>query len=96
MARPAKKAAPKKRATTAKKPLAKAVKQPPKPGRVTVLISPEVVERARNAAYWEPGVTVAGLIEVGLSRELDRLERERGESYPKRRAKLKAGRPITA
>jgi hypothetical protein len=92
MARPAKKAPPKKPTT---KTADKKPKQPAKPGRMTVVISPEVAERARNAAYWEPGVTVAGLIEAGLTREVDRLERERGESYPKRRTKLKAGRPIS-
>jgi len=62
--------------------------------RLTVKISTEVIERARDLAYWDPEWTVAGLVEHGLETELNRFDRKRGEPYPPRKGELKRGRPI--
>jgi len=62
--------------------------------RLTVKISTEVIERARDLAYWDPEWTMAGLVEHGLETELNRFDRKRGEPYPPRQGELKRGRPI--
>jgi hypothetical protein len=98
MARAAKKGPAKKRATTKKAPTKRVAKKPakpaPKPGRLTVIIDPAVIDRARNAVYWTPGTTVAGLVEAAITAMVDRLEQDRGESFAKRKSDLKAGRRV--
>lgn len=54
-------------------------------------IDAAVLDRARNAAYWTPGVSLSALIEQGLRAEIARLEAERGEPFPPRRGPLKPG-----
>ena len=67
---------------------------PSKRERFTSKLPTEVIERARNAVYWTPGLTLAGLTESALSAYLDALEKERGEAFPQRQGELKLGRPI--
>ena len=62
--------------------------------RFTSKLPVEVIERARNAVYWTPGLTLAGLTESALTAYLDALEAERGETFPQRQGELKLGRPI--
>jgi len=62
--------------------------------RLTVNLSPELVERARNAVYWTPGLTLAGLTEDALLRSLARLEKQNGGPFKARNGRLPAGRPI--
>ena len=62
--------------------------------RFTSKLPVEVIERARNAVYWTPGMTLAGLTELALTAYLDALEEERGEVFPQRQGELKLGRPI--
>ena len=63
--------------------------------RLSVVITEEVAERARNAVYFEPGLTLASLIEEALTVALGKLERRRGEPYPARQGlRLKPGRPV--
>ena len=62
--------------------------------RFTSKLPVEVIERARNAVYWTPGLTLAGLTESALTAYLDALEEERGETFPQRQGELKLGRPI--
>jgi hypothetical protein len=50
-----------------------------------------VLDRARDAAFWTPGVSLSALIEQGLRGEVARLEAERGEPFPPRRGPLKPG-----
>lgn len=72
-------------------------KQTPPPGRkerFTVHLSTELIDRARNAVFWTPGLTLAALTEKAVSAALDRLEDERGEPFPSRASELKGGRPI--
>ena len=80
------------------KPTAK--KRGPKPTgtkkeRATFQLPPEILNRARDAVYWTPGATMAGLMEEALRLHLAKLEKNRGEPFPSRRgAVLKTGRPV--
>ena len=57
-------------------------------------IDGRVLERARDTAFWTPGVSLSALIEQGLRAEIARLERERGEPFPPRRGPLTPGPAI--
>jgi hypothetical protein len=54
----------------------------------------EVMERAKNAVYWTPGLTLADLAAQALTDAVDRMEKKKGESFPPRKADLKGGRPM--
>ncbi len=63
--------------------------------RITLHISAEIVDRVKNAVYWEPGLTVAGFAEEALEKALADMETERGKPFPQRRQhRLRGGRPI--
>ena len=62
--------------------------------RLTVNLPRELAERARNAVYWTPGLTLAALAEEALLKALARLEKENGGPFRHRNGKLPAGRPI--
>jgi hypothetical protein len=63
--------------------------------RLTIQIRPELAERLRNAVYWTPGLTVAGLVEESLGKALASLEKRKGGPFPPRKGKqLKRGRPV--
>lgn len=66
---------------------------PPRPRRTNVqgYIDAQVLDRARDAAFWTPGVSLSALIEHGLRKEIARLEAERGEPFPRRRGPLTPG-----
>jgi hypothetical protein len=60
--------------------------------RVTISLPAELMERARNAVYWTPGATLAGLVEDAVADALDQIERENGGAFKSRSANLKPGR----
>ena len=62
--------------------------------RFTAHLPAEVIERARNAVYWTPRLTLAALVEEALENWINQLEAERGEPFPPRSGELKTGRPI--
>lgn len=62
--------------------------------RFTAHLSGELIERARNAVYWTPGLTLARLTEEALTAHLDRMEQARGGSFDHRTAELAPGRPV--
>lgn len=62
--------------------------------RLTVHLSMEVIERAKDAVYWTPGLTLAGLAENALVKALEPLEKAHGGPFPRRKAELKGGRPM--
>ena len=62
--------------------------------RFTVNLPPELIERARNAVYWTPGLTLAGLAEDALLKALRRLEKANDGPFKERDGKLTAGRPV--
>jgi hypothetical protein len=63
--------------------------------RFTVHLPNDLIERARNAAYWKPGLTLASLAEQALREYIDKLETEQGGAFPQREHELKGGRPIS-
>lgn len=76
--------------------------------RLTVQISEDVIERAKNAVYWTRGLTLAQLTEEALEKAISNLEKnsiiyddntgkplkDKGESFPERKENLKTGRPL--
>ncbi len=62
--------------------------------RLTVHLPVELIERVKNAVYWTPGLTLAGLAEQALAETVGRLEGDRGEAFPPRAEELKGGRPL--
>ena len=62
--------------------------------RMTFHLPVEVMERAKNAVYWTPGLTLAELAAQALTDAVDRLEKKKREPFPPRKAALKGGRPM--
>ena len=62
--------------------------------RLTIQLTGDLLDRAKNAVYWTPGLTLASLAEEGLKHVVERIEEERGSSFPHRKKELKGGRPI--
>jgi len=65
----------------------------PEKERLTVHVSVKLADRARNAVYWTPGLTLARLAEEALEDALNALEPKRGSVFPPRKEDLKGGRP---
>jgi hypothetical protein len=61
--------------------------------RLTVTMSTSLLDRLRNAVYWTPALTLAGLIETAVEARLQELEAQNGEPFPARVEELKGGRP---
>ncbi len=62
--------------------------------RLTVHLPLDLIDRVKNAVYWTPGLTLAGLAEEAFAKAVNRLEKERKEPFPHRKAELKGGRPL--
>ncbi|MBA3954249.1 hypothetical protein H0X48_02940 [Candidatus Dependentiae bacterium] len=63
--------------------------------RVTIHIPEELIDKVKNAVYWEPGLTLAGFAQYALARTLEQFEHERGAPFPDRKTRqLRGGRPI--
>ncbi len=63
--------------------------------RVTIHLSTDLINRVKDAVYWEPGLTLTAFAEEALARALLQLEKKRGEKYPERSEhNLKGGRPL--
>ena len=82
----------------AKKAAAPRTKPPTRPkanpkARYTLHLPVELMERAKNAAYWTPGLTLAGLGEAGIRSELERIEKQHGP-FKRRERELVGGRPL--
>lgn len=60
----------------------------------SIRVSPALLEKARNACFFTPGLTLAALTETALTATLARMEAERGKTFPARTAELPSGRPI--
>jgi post-segregation antitoxin (ccd killing protein) len=61
---------------------------------LTVQIDSEIIERARDAVFHTPGLTLAGLVQSAFEEALRKLENKRGEPFPKRPAAIRVGRPV--
>lgn len=64
--------------------------------RMTVSLPAELVERVRDAAYWSPGSTMAGLIAEALEGLLKQRELQNGRPFAPRLGALRPGRPKTS
>ena len=62
--------------------------------KLTVHLSHDLIERVKNAAYWNPRLTIASIAELGVKYAIEQVEKEHGGPYPTREAELKGGRPI--
>jgi hypothetical protein len=62
--------------------------------RLTLHLPVSLVERARNAVYWTPGLTMTELAASALAEVLDRMEKKRREPFPLRKGRLRIGRPV--
>lgn len=67
-----------------------------RPGRekLTVHLDGALVNRVKNAAYWNPRLTIARIAEAGIRLAIEQVERDNGGAYPRREAELLGGRPI--
>ncbi len=61
--------------------------------RMTVSLPEGTLERMRDAAYWTPGSTMAGMIAAALEDYLKGLELQNGRPFAPRLGALKPGRP---
>lgn len=62
--------------------------------KLTVLLTHDIIERVKNAAYWNPRLTIAAIAERGIAQIIEEIEREHGGPYPPREEELRGGRPI--
>ena len=53
-----------------------------------------LVDRVKNAAYWNPRLTIARIAEAGIRLAIEEVERDHGGAYPRREGELLGGRPI--
>lgn len=62
--------------------------------KLTVHLPAELADRVKNAAYWNPKLTIGGIAEQGIKSAIEKYEREHGGKYPPRDGELVGGRPI--
>jgi hypothetical protein len=62
--------------------------------KLTVHLDADIVNRVKNAAYWNPRLTIAKIAERGIRLALREVEKENGGPYPQRDGDLVGGRPI--
>jgi len=63
--------------------------------RFTVNLRDDVIEQARAAVYYTPGLTLSSLVEKAIKAEIEALEAARKEPFPTiEDNKLSPGRPI--
>ena len=62
--------------------------------KLTVHLTHDLIERVKNAAYWNPRLTIASIAELGIKYAIEQVEKEHGGPYPQRESELKGGRPI--
>jgi hypothetical protein len=63
--------------------------------RMTVSLPTDLLERVRDAAYWTPSTTMAGLISSAIEELIKNLESQNGRPFSPRLQDLKPGRPRT-
>lgn len=62
--------------------------------RLSTEIDAEVLDAAKDAVFWTPGMTLASFVTEALSRQIQQLTDDRGEPYPPRTSALPPGRPV--
>jgi predicted DNA-binding protein len=61
--------------------------------RVTIALPIELLDRLKNAVFWTPGLTLAGLVQGAIAETIERMEKSHGDFFPVRTKELKGGRP---
>jgi hypothetical protein len=61
--------------------------------RWCVNLAPDVISWAKRAVYHSPGLTLSDLVELAVIKELERMEKQRGEAFPPG-GKVRVGRPV--
>jgi hypothetical protein len=71
-------------------------KPAPRKERLTVHVPVDLVDRVKNAVFWTPGLTLAGLAEDALAAAVVKLEKaeNKGKPFKARNGELKGGRPL--
>ena len=62
--------------------------------RLTIHISVPLIDRAKNAVFWTPGLTLANLGEQALETLVSDLEAKNGGAFKERPHELRGGRPL--
>lgn len=62
--------------------------------KLTVNLRPDLIERVKNAAYWNPKLTITSIAEMGIFHAIEQIEKENDGPYPLRDDELHGGRPI--
>jgi hypothetical protein len=75
-------------------PARPAAGQPFRRQKLTVHLRTDLAERVKNAAYWNPRLTIASIAEMGIFHALELIENQYGGPYPPREEELRGGRPM--
>lgn len=67
---------------------------PPGKQRISLQLPAELIERARDAVYWTPGLTLNELAEVAFTHTLSCMEVLQAGPFPPRAGPLKVGRQV--
>ncbi|MGE0206755.1 MAG: hypothetical protein AB7R69_02785 [Candidatus Babeliales bacterium] len=63
--------------------------------RITIHLPVDLIEKIKNAVFWEPGLTLTAFAEYAFEQALQVQEEKRGKPYPERQERnLKSGRPV--
>lgn len=62
--------------------------------KLTVHLDHHLINRVKNAAYWNPRLTIAKIAERGIRQVIEEVERENGGPYEQRESELSGGRPM--
>lgn len=62
--------------------------------KLTVHLDEDLANRVKNAAYWNPKLTIARIAEHGIRNAIEEVERENGGRYKQRESELIGGRPM--
>lgn len=63
-------------------------------GKISVTLDVDLIDRVKNAAYWNPRLTIAKIAEKGIRKAIEQIENENGGRYKQRDSKLKGGYPM--
>lgn len=66
----------------------------PNKQKIAVQLPAELAEKARDAVYWTPGMTLNRLAQIALSHTLECMESLRGVPFPSRGGNLPTGRQV--
>lgn len=73
----------------------KNVQELSKKERITIHLPIDLIDRVKNAVFWEPGLTLTAFAQDAFEKALHEREFNRGQPYPERKERLlKSGRPV--